>query len=249
MAARQIVSFGEQLRRHREAAGLTQEELAERAGLTAKGISALERGERQRPYQYTVRKLAEALALAPPDRDFFEAAARGRGLPSSSSPREDAPPCGDAPARPGDTLTPLVGRADASRLLEECRAMAEVSGDIQARRIVQGALAELDLLEGRPAAAYARLVPLLDRPGMEEWQVTELLPLLAWAHLAASEVKKATDVVAQAIVRARANPSSQPGRRAADAGAGSDRPGAPGRGRAQPGGGPGADTEDGLSLR
>ena len=38
--------FGGQLRRHREAAGLSQEELAERAALTAKAISALERGER-----------------------------------------------------------------------------------------------------------------------------------------------------------------------------------------------------------
>jgi len=51
MALGRFASFGEQLRRHREAAGLTQEELAERASLTAKGISALERGERQRPYQ------------------------------------------------------------------------------------------------------------------------------------------------------------------------------------------------------
>ena len=39
--------FGRQLRRHREAAGLSQEELAERAALTAKAISARERGERQ----------------------------------------------------------------------------------------------------------------------------------------------------------------------------------------------------------
>ncbi len=43
-------SFGEQLRRYREAAALTQEELAERAGLTVDAISALERGRRQRPY-------------------------------------------------------------------------------------------------------------------------------------------------------------------------------------------------------
>jgi transcriptional regulator with XRE-family HTH domain len=43
--------FGGQLRRHREAAGLSQEESAERAALTAKAMSALERGERQRPYR------------------------------------------------------------------------------------------------------------------------------------------------------------------------------------------------------
>jgi LuxR family transcriptional regulator, maltose regulon positive regulatory protein len=60
--------FGGELRRYRESAGLSQEELAERAGLTAKGISALERGERQRPYPQTVRALAEALNLSDADR-------------------------------------------------------------------------------------------------------------------------------------------------------------------------------------
>jgi predicted ATPase/DNA-binding CsgD family transcriptional regulator/transcriptional regulator with XRE-family HTH domain len=60
--------FGVLLRAHREAAGLTQEDLAERAGLTAKGISALERGERRRPYPQTVRAIADALALSPEDR-------------------------------------------------------------------------------------------------------------------------------------------------------------------------------------
>jgi transcriptional regulator with XRE-family HTH domain len=48
-------NFGVRLRRLREAAGLTQEELASRAGLTAKAISMLERGERKRPYPHTVR--------------------------------------------------------------------------------------------------------------------------------------------------------------------------------------------------
>jgi len=48
------------LREHRNAAGLTQEELAARAGLTARGISDLERGARKRPYPHTVRSLADA---------------------------------------------------------------------------------------------------------------------------------------------------------------------------------------------
>ncbi len=38
--------FGERLRALREGAGLTQETLAAKAGLTAKAVSALERGER-----------------------------------------------------------------------------------------------------------------------------------------------------------------------------------------------------------
>src|SRR5215212_4059074 len=61
-------SFGATLRELRDAAGLTQEELASRAGLTAKAVSALERGERKRPYPHTVRSLAEALGLSDDER-------------------------------------------------------------------------------------------------------------------------------------------------------------------------------------
>ncbi|MDQ4002694.1 MAG: helix-turn-helix domain-containing protein, partial [Actinomycetota bacterium] len=49
MSRGQDAPFGARLRRLREAAALTQEELAQRAGLTAKGISDLERGARRRP--------------------------------------------------------------------------------------------------------------------------------------------------------------------------------------------------------
>ena len=43
------VSFGEHLRRYRERVGLTQEQLAEHAGVSAKAISALERNTRRQP--------------------------------------------------------------------------------------------------------------------------------------------------------------------------------------------------------
>src|SRR5947209_2906721 len=43
-----LESFGALLQRHRLAAGLSQEELAERAGLSRRGISDLERRERRR---------------------------------------------------------------------------------------------------------------------------------------------------------------------------------------------------------
>ena len=67
-------SFGAQLRHYREAAGLSQEDLAERAGLAAKAIGALERGERRRPYPRTVQMLADALQLDEPQRRQFIAA-------------------------------------------------------------------------------------------------------------------------------------------------------------------------------
>jgi tetratricopeptide (TPR) repeat protein len=49
--------FGAVLRRHRTAAGLTQEELAERAGLSVDAIGSLERGARRAPHQETVELL------------------------------------------------------------------------------------------------------------------------------------------------------------------------------------------------
>src|SRR5262245_42597577 len=61
-------SFGEVLRRVRFEAGLTQEDLAERAGLSARGVQDLERGLRRSPYPATTRRLAEALGLGDTER-------------------------------------------------------------------------------------------------------------------------------------------------------------------------------------
>src|SRR6266536_1463938 len=71
-------AFGDLLRRFRRAAGLTQEQLAERAGLSPAGISALERGARASLQRETVRRLAEAPALAPEDRRRLAAAGVAR---------------------------------------------------------------------------------------------------------------------------------------------------------------------------
>ena len=59
--------FGARLREHRLAAGLTQEALAERAGLGVRTIQALEAG-RSRPRRETVRRLARALELSEEQR-------------------------------------------------------------------------------------------------------------------------------------------------------------------------------------
>jgi transcriptional regulator with XRE-family HTH domain len=53
-------TFGEQLRDHRRAAGLTQEELAERAGVSPRSISGLERGDAPVPRRDTVAARARA---------------------------------------------------------------------------------------------------------------------------------------------------------------------------------------------
>ena len=108
-------SFGAHLRRLREEAGLTQEELAARAGLTPHAVSALERGERKRPYPHTVRSLAEALELYEDERATLIAA-----VPK----RESASHRGSGAISESTTLpvppTPLVGRG---RDLEEIKAL------------------------------------------------------------------------------------------------------------------------------
>jgi transcriptional regulator with XRE-family HTH domain len=77
MVGEQDLTFGSRLRGLREGAGLTQEELALRAGLSPRAISALERGERQRPYPHTVRTLAEALGLTEEERASLLATLQG----------------------------------------------------------------------------------------------------------------------------------------------------------------------------
>ena len=59
------------LRRYRLAAGLTQEALAERAGLSARAISDLERGLRQTPQRQTLTLLTQALRLTGDDLATF----------------------------------------------------------------------------------------------------------------------------------------------------------------------------------
>src|SRR5438876_9003639 len=63
-------AFGELLRQHRLAAGLTQERLAARARLSAHGIQKLEHGT-TRPYRATVQRLALALELSADDKLLF----------------------------------------------------------------------------------------------------------------------------------------------------------------------------------
>jgi tetratricopeptide (TPR) repeat protein/transcriptional regulator with XRE-family HTH domain len=65
------------LRGLRTGAGLTQEKLAEAAGLSPRTVSDLERGLATTPHKDTVRLLADALQLGGSARVEFEAAARG----------------------------------------------------------------------------------------------------------------------------------------------------------------------------
>jgi non-specific serine/threonine protein kinase len=64
--------FGDLLREYRRAAGLTQEELAERAGVSPRSISELERGGAHVPRRDTIGLLVRALGLDRPSREALE---------------------------------------------------------------------------------------------------------------------------------------------------------------------------------
>jgi len=119
-------AFGDLLRRYRTAAGLSQETLAERAGLSTRAISALEQGTRLAPRRETVRMLASALNLSDHEQAALEEAiSRKRTIPS--------PPAFGAthtlPVQP----TPLIGReretaAAAALLLRDAVRLLTLTG-------------------------------------------------------------------------------------------------------------------------
>jgi predicted ATPase/transcriptional regulator with XRE-family HTH domain len=105
------VPFGQLLRQARAAAELTQEALAERATLSARTISDLERGLKTRPQAATLHLLMDALGLDAAARQRFEAAAAAAvALARPAAPHAPRPPLLVPPLpRPA---TPLIGRED-----------------------------------------------------------------------------------------------------------------------------------------
>ena len=83
MATSSSQSFGNLLRRYRLAARLTQEQLAELAGMSVRGLSDLERGARRLPRSETIHLLSEALNLSLDDRAILEIAARQHRVSSA----------------------------------------------------------------------------------------------------------------------------------------------------------------------
>src|SRR5579859_496612 len=106
MSTARPLTFADLLRRYRRATGLTQAELAERAGLSARAVSSLERGINHSPHRDTVALLVAGLKLAPEEATALEATVRrGRDL----SERHRSMPT----VRHASLLvppTPLIGR-------------------------------------------------------------------------------------------------------------------------------------------
>jgi transcriptional regulator with XRE-family HTH domain len=92
-------TLGVALKKLRAAAGMTQEELADRAGISARTVSDVERGLRTFVHGDTARRLAAALGMSEQERVRFDALARGAV--------ESTQPPGDLPVPP----TRLLGRS------------------------------------------------------------------------------------------------------------------------------------------
>jgi len=161
------VTFGALVRQHRQAAALSQEALAERAGLSVDAISVIERGKRGMPRPDTVALLTRALALSEEECAAFAAAARAIGAPPEAplapvraSPRAFPP----LPA----PLTALVGRAREvaavrGRLLESSTRLLTLTGPGgtgKTRLAVEVARSTHDaFLDG---VAFVNLAPITD---------------------------------------------------------------------------------------
>ncbi len=101
-------------------------------------------------------------------------------------------------------LALIQGQAEvAVQHFAEATALAERGHNLSLLRLIQLALAEAELIAGQPEAALARLRPLLDQSDQEELDVTELLPVLAWARLDAGESDEAVALLSTCLRRAR----------------------------------------------
>src|SRR6266849_1510980 len=111
-------AFGKLLRQHRLAAGLTQELLAARAGLSAHGIQKLEH-DTTRPYRAAVQRLVLALELSPDDQVLFCAAGRPAPRQRQLTSRLSVSP---EPSYRHNLPTPLTSFIGRERELSEVRA-------------------------------------------------------------------------------------------------------------------------------
>ncbi len=155
--------FGTLLRHYRLAAGLSQQALAERAGMSTEGVSALERGFRRTPQRETLALLAGALALDGENRhEFEETAARWVLLRRKEAARVIRGPWPGAPRVLPLSLAPFIGRA---------AEIAEINGLIRNHRFVtitgaggigktQTALRVASAIEDSPDVGPIVFVPL-----------------------------------------------------------------------------------------
>ncbi|HZS92322.1 MAG TPA: tetratricopeptide repeat protein [Chloroflexota bacterium] len=164
-------TFGRLLRHYRRAKELTQEALAERAGLSLRTVNALERDAGHLPYVDTVQRLAEALDLRGTERAAFEEAGRRQRLPP-----------GDVAVPLPVSLTSFIGRehdeAAVAHLLQRenvrLLTLAGPGGVGKTRLAVQVAAGLRDCFSDR--VAFVALASLAD-PGLVASAIAQALGL------------------------------------------------------------------------
>jgi transcriptional regulator with XRE-family HTH domain len=125
------LSFAGLLRQLRAEAKLTQEELAEAAGVSAGSVSSLERGIARTAHKDTGVLLAGALNLPEPVRALFVAAARGKAPPAEVlAARQEGPGAFAAAtqALPRDIAAFTGRQAELGQLMEALTAAATGGG-------------------------------------------------------------------------------------------------------------------------
>jgi tetratricopeptide (TPR) repeat protein/transcriptional regulator with XRE-family HTH domain len=142
MAEQPGLEFAGLLRQLRAEAKLTQEELAEAAGLSPRSVSDLERGIHRTAHKDTAGLLARALGLAEPARALFVAAARGRGQTAEVLAVVRAETPGAAAAAATRTLprdsTSFIGRERELARLLEALAPAAADGGVVGIHAIDG---------------------------------------------------------------------------------------------------------------
>jgi Helix-turn-helix domain/NB-ARC domain len=135
--------FGTLLREYRSASGLTQEDLAQRSGVSIRAIADMERGRTARPFRHSVRRLADGLALQGPDREQLEmAAARSAVAAIFLTAGQAAAGTVASPAVLAAVRGPGNGRGSVPRQLPP--SSADFVGRTGELRVLSGALARRD---------------------------------------------------------------------------------------------------------
>ena len=192
MAEHLVLGFGGLLRQLRTRAGLTQEELAEAAGLSPRSVSDLERGINRTARKDTAGLLADALGLAEPARGLFVAAAlghapaaevlaalRGQAAPGSGPVWAGCPYLGLVPFEERDARV-FYGRGELTdQLVQKLAARLDGTGIL----LVTG-----ESGTGKSSLLKAGLMPRLAAgalgPGSERWPRRVIRPASPLRELA-----------------------------------------------------------------
>ena len=132
--------FADLLRQLRTGARLTQEELAETAGLSPRSVSDLERGINRTARKDTALLLADALSLTGQVRVLFVAAARGRAPAADvlAAGNGGAPPAVAAMQTLPRDIGSFIGREDELTRLLRSLASAAAGGGLAGIHVIDG---------------------------------------------------------------------------------------------------------------